>query len=305
MLTRVAQDAERALQAVEQSRELGKDDGVVAARDLLRDLIGQDFDVDQDGVPRLHVGTRQGRIISTVDPEMRHGRKSSSQRFDGYKLHATSTGGETPLITAIEITAASEQDGPQAPTLVDQQPAHRRPRRLLGDTAYGTGPVRSDLAERHVDVLAPVPEAPVAEGRLGKRDFAIDLDAATVTCPAGHTASIATTPRGDRRALFRVTCRDCLLRPRCLGSNAYKKIEILPDEALLATARRALDDHATAEHLRRTRPRIERLLGLLTHRYQARQSRYIGSKKSRLQAAWTAALVNLNPIGRRLALTTE
>ena len=71
MLTRVAQDAERALRAVEQSRALGEDDGVVAARDLLRNLIGLDFDVDRDGVPRLHVGTRPGRIISTVDPDLK------------------------------------------------------------------------------------------------------------------------------------------------------------------------------------------------------------------------------------------
>ena len=70
---------------------------------------------------------------------------------------------------AVEVTAASDQDGPQAPGLVDQQPEHRRPQRLLGDTAYGTRPVRSELAERNIDVLAPVPEAPVVEGRLGKR----------------------------------------------------------------------------------------------------------------------------------------
>jgi Transposase DDE domain len=67
-------------------------------------------------------------------------------------------------------------------------------------------------------------------------------------------------------------------------------------------ARQALADPATAEHLRRDRPRIERLLGLLAHRYGARKSRYIGSAKARLQAAWAAALVNLNPIGHRLAL---
>ena len=54
------------------------------------------------------------------------------------------------------VAPASEQDGPQAPVLVDEQP----PKRLLGDTAYGIGPVRADLKERSVDVLAPVPEAP-------------------------------------------------------------------------------------------------------------------------------------------------
>ena len=64
---------------------------VADAHGLLRELIGQDFDVDDDGVPRLHRGTRADRIISTVDPEMRHGRKSQHQRFDGYKLSAAVT----------------------------------------------------------------------------------------------------------------------------------------------------------------------------------------------------------------------
>jgi hypothetical protein len=59
-------------------------------------------------------------------------------------------------------------------------------------------------------------------------------------------------------------------------------------------------DPATGEHLRRTRPRIERLLGLLVHRYGARKARYVGAAKARLQAHWAAALVNLNPIARHL-----
>ncbi len=78
MLTRVAQDAERALCAVEQVGRVARGRGGYRRRiELLRELIGQDFDVDEEGVPRLHRGTRQGRIISTVDPEMRHGRKSA------------------------------------------------------------------------------------------------------------------------------------------------------------------------------------------------------------------------------------
>jgi transposase len=306
MLTRVAQDGERALQAVERADGLLEDEQVAEAHQLLRELIGQDFDVDDDRVPRLHRGTASGRIISTIDPEIRHGRKSSSQRFDGYKLHAAVTNTEVPLITAVEVTAASDQDGPQAPGLVDQQPEHRRPKRLLGDTAYGTGPVRSELAEHEVDVLAPVPEAPVPEGRLGKRDFQIDPATDTVTCPAGHTVQIGTQPKGQRRALFSTSlCRECPLKLRCLGPRTdHKTLAILPDEELLITARRALDDPATAEHLRRTRPRIERLLGLLAYRYHARKTRYIGSAKSRLQAAWTAAVVNLNPISHQLAAET-
>lgn len=305
MLTRVAQDAERALQAVERADGLRDDERVTDAHRLLRELIGQDFDIDEDGVPRLHRGTASDRIISTVDREMRHGRKSQHQRFDGYKLSAAVTNTAEPLITAIAVAPASEQDGPQTAPLIDGLPEQRRPRRVLGDTAYGTGPVRAQLAERDIDVLAPVPPGAAMQGRLAKRDFHIDLDAGTVTCPAGQLAQIRTEPSGQRRAHFsKRLCQSCPLRDRCTTARGDRQVLIAPDEELLIAARHALQDPNTAEHLRRTRPRIERLLGLLAHRYGARKSRYIGRAKAGLQAAWAAALVNLNPIARHLATQT-
>jgi hypothetical protein len=306
MLTQVAQDAERALQAVEQAGGLLGEERVGEAHRLLRELIGQDFDVDDDGIPRLHRGTASGRIISTVDPEMRHGRKSQHQRFDGYKLSAIATNTETPLITAVDVAPASEQDGPQAKQLIDAQPAQRRPQRLLGDTAYGTGPVRAEMADRQVEVLAPVPEAPGKPGRLTKRDFQIDLKAGTVSCPAGNVAPIRTEPSGQRRAAFaKALCDACPLRERCVApARGTREVLIAPDEQHLIAARHALDDPHTAAHLRHTRPRVERLLGLLAVRYGARKSRYFGRRKARLQAAWAAALVNLNPIARHLAAQT-
>jgi len=301
MLTRVAEDAERALRAVERADRLLDDEAVKAAHELLRELIGQDFDVDDDGVPRLHRGTRPGRIISTVDPEMRHGRKSSQTRFDGYKLSAAATNTSEPLITAVDVAPAGDSDGPQAKHLIDAQPEHRRPSRVLGDTAYGNGPVRAELAERDVDVLAPVPEGKVVEGRLAKHDFQIDLDAGTVTCPAGNTVQISTSPKGFRGANFtRGLCGGCPLKATCCPGRPRRQINLNEHEDLLIAARQALADPNTAEHLRRTRPRIERLLGLLAGRYGARKSRYIGRQKARLQAAWAAALVNLNPIARHL-----
>jgi hypothetical protein len=299
MLTRVAQDAELALEAVEQADGLLDDEVVTAAHDLLRELIGQDFDIDQDGVPRLHRGTASGRVISTVDPEMRHGRKSSQTRFDGYKLSAAATNGTEPLITAVHVAPAGETDGPQAKHLIDAQPPERRPDRVLGDTAYGNGPVRAELAEREVEVLAPVPEGTVVDGRFGKHDLAH----ATVCCPGGHTAQISISAKGFRQASFSAkVCGACPLKARCCPGRARRQVKFGDHDELLLAARQALADPPTAEHLRRDRPRIERLLGLLAHRYGARKSRYIGSAKARLQAAWTAALVNLNPIGHRLAL---
>jgi hypothetical protein len=272
---------------------------------LLRELIGQDFDVDEDGVPRLHRGTRADRIISTVDTEMRHGRKSSQTRFDGYKLSAAATNTAQPLICAVDVAPAAQSDGPQAKHLIDAQPEAQRPERVLGDSAYGNGPVRAELAERDVEVLAPVPAGKVVEGRLGKQDFQIDLDAGTVACPAGHTVAISTSKNGLRSASFPAgACKDCPLKAACCPGRARRQINLVEHEEHLLAARRVLADPVSAEHLRRTRPRIERLLGLLAGRYGARKSRYIGRQKARLQAAWAAALVNLNPISRHLAAQT-
>jgi transposase len=306
MLTRVAQDAERALQAVEQAEGLLDDEAVAEAHQLLRDLVGQDFEVNEDGVPRLHRGTRQGRIISTVDTEMRHGRKSESQRFDGFKLHVAATNSEEPLITAVDVGDASGHDGAQAKELIDQQSQDARPERILGDSAYGDQQTREDMQDRGIDVLAHVPEGDRSEERIGKREFHIDLAAGTVTCPQGHLVEI---PKRARRGGERVVnlgagrCNDCPLKPQCAPYAGGRKLRIERREDLLQAGRAALQDVGTEEHLRRTRPRIERLIGLLATRYGARKNRYFGSDKGRLQANWAAALVNLNPIGHRLAPT--
>jgi Transposase DDE domain len=151
-----------------------------------------------------------------------------------------------------------------------------------------------------------VPEGKVEEGVLSKHDFEIDMTAGTVTCPGGQTVPISVSDSGFRSANFaRAVCRDCPLKPRCCPAKPRRQIRIMEHEHHLQAGRRALSDPILSEHLRRTRPRIERLLGLLAHRYGARKCRYIGSAKARLHAAWAAALVNLNPIGHRLALQTR
>ena len=127
------------------------------AHELLRELVGQDFDVDEDGVPRAAPGNARGAGHLDRRPRDAPRPQEQHQRFDGYKLSAAATNTAEPLITAVEVAPAGEQDGPQAKHLIDPQPAERRPRRVLGDTAYGRA-MRAELADRGVEVLAPVPE---------------------------------------------------------------------------------------------------------------------------------------------------
>jgi transposase len=298
LLTRVAQDAERALRAVAAAPELAQAAPVAEAVRLLRELIGQDFELDEDDVPRLRRGTAKDRILSVHDPQMRHGRKSERQRFDGYKIHAAATIGERPLVTAIEVSPACDYDGHVAPALVDSQPDEIRAGRLLGDSAYGDSETRERLEQRCVEVLAPVPEPPPPAGKPHKREFAIDLAAGTVTCPVGKVAPIPARAQASGERIVRfgtALCRGCSLQPRC-APQGFRTIRLARREDLLQAGREALRAPLRREHLRRTRPLIERLLSLLVHRYRARKSRYRGRRKAAFQAAWTAVLVNLHPI---------
>ena len=307
LLGEVARDAQRALRAVHDDAALIADEQVAEAARVLGEIIGQEYDVDEDEIPRPRGGRRVRQIVSALDPEMRHGRQTPGRRFTGYKLHAA-VAADVPVVTAISVAPANEHDGQHAGGLVDQQPEQRRPERVIGDTAYGNSEAREDLAQRSIRVLAPVHSSSPKHGTIPKDAFTIDLQSDTVTCPQGHTTPIY-KPRANRRTSERVArfaradCEPCPLRPRCAPAG-QRDIRIRRREDLRQAALQALADPAERERLKRTRPRIERLLGLIVHRYHARKNRYLGARKATLQAAWTAVLVNLHPIAGALRAQT-
>ena len=309
LLGEIATDAARALRAVDQDERLAADEQVGEAARLLREIVGQEFDPpDGDQPPRAR-GRRGRQIISAGDPEMRHGRQTGARPFTGYKLHAAADAG-APILTAVALSAGNEHDGQHAAALIDQQPEGRRPARVIGDTAYGNVEVHEQLAGRSVSVLAPVHSSSPKRGTIPKEEFRIDLEADTVTCPQGKTRPIYKPRRGrptkDETRIarfFKSDCEPCPLRERCAPTGG-RDIRISRREDLRQAALRALAEPGEREHLKRTRPRIERLLGLLVHRYKARKSRYLGTRKTAFQAVWTAVLVNLHPIGAALRAQT-
>ena len=78
-----------ALLAVLDGREW--DEAVDRAGALLATVLGQDMDRDEAGVFRIARRVARDRVISTVDPETRHGHKTAARGFDGYKVISGST----------------------------------------------------------------------------------------------------------------------------------------------------------------------------------------------------------------------
>ena len=113
-------DARAVLDALDGS-QLSDEQAQAAA--LLAVVAGQDVEADPKVPGRWRIARRvaPGRVISTVDPEARHARKSRSQRRDGYKAHICAEP-DTGLITAAELTTADTSDARVGPRLLQQDP---------------------------------------------------------------------------------------------------------------------------------------------------------------------------------------
>ena len=120
LIDELVTDAQRVLDALDGS-ELSDEQAQAAA--LLAVVAGQDVEADPKVPGRWRIARRvaPGRVISTVDPEARHARKSRSQRRDGYKAHICAEP-DTGLITAAELTTADTSDAQVGPRLLQQDP---------------------------------------------------------------------------------------------------------------------------------------------------------------------------------------
>lgn len=116
-LAQLVADAEVALAQLPAEQEKPS---ASAARGLLQKVARQDVETDAEGQVQLRTGVAKDRVVSTVDPDMRHGHKSAAGKWNGYKKHL-SVEPETELITAVAVTAANAGDGSVALELLEQQ----------------------------------------------------------------------------------------------------------------------------------------------------------------------------------------
>jgi hypothetical protein len=264
---------------------------------LLATVTGQDIEETDDGRFRIFEGTAPDRVISTVDPQARHGHKTTAHRFDGYKGHVA-VDPDSEVITAAEVSPAATGDAAVAPRLLDDlvpgQGQQAAPAVVYGDSAYGTGTNLVWLDEHGLVpmITTQLPTAP--GGRFAKDQFRVDLQAGTVTCPARVTVAIIPARRGGGRARFGAACSVCPLRDACTTSIRGRVVTIHPHEATLAAARGRQRDPAWRADYRATRPKVERKLAhLLRRRHGGRRARVRGLVRVAQDWKLLAAATNL------------
>jgi transposase len=233
LLAELYADATAVLAATE-----GRDDSELAeATALLRVVCAQDLETsDGDGEVAITRGVAPGRVISTVDVDARHGHRSRSDRYDGFKVHLA-VDPDSDLVTAATASRATTHDGEVLPALIAADPLAIC--EVIADTHYGAASTRTALVAAGIELVAPAQPVSAKKGLFSKADFAIDLDARTVTCPAGVTVAIADTKAQRTQVRFADSCSSCALRIRCTTRAGGRIVELHPDEELLVAARAA------------------------------------------------------------------
>src|SRR5216684_7456107 len=296
-LAEIVTDADQLLELVRGTRgglveNSPEDQELVAAAEVLARILAQDIERDENG-PRLKQGVAPNRLISVHDPEMRHGRKSSSHRFNGHKAQvAVDT--DSQLITAVEVLPGNAPDAEQAMEMVEASEAATgcEVEEVIGDCAYGAGSTRAEFAESGRTLVAKVPELHNQEF-FAKTDFQIDLEAGTCTCPAKQeTRDLRPAKGGGGMFVFATeTCAACPLRAQCTRGQRGRTVQVHPQEALLQQARE-LQASPAFDEARRRRQVVEHRIARLVQ-LGVRQARYIGRTKTLFQLCLASAVANL------------
>ena len=264
----------------------------------LRQLRAQDLEPEPpDNKPRIRKGTAEDRRISVEDKDMRHGRKSKSKRFNGYKGHIACDL-DTELIVACGVTPANRPEAEAVPSL-QADIAHYSSRNTIAqlsiDRGYINSPIASEVFARGGEVLCK-PWVFRNGTRFRKSDFTINMRSRTITCPAGQTESFAP---GDVVEFSPSACDRCPLRAKCtsaaLGSG--RTVAIAHDEQLQHRLRKLTASSTGRERLRE-RVKVEHALAHLS-RKQGRRARYLGVRKNIFDLRRHAAVVNLEAIHRK------
>jgi hypothetical protein len=290
---------------------------------LLATVVGQDLELTEDGCFRIARRVAPDRVISTVDPQTRHGHKTAARGFDGHKGHIA-IDPDSEIITASVVTAANVADGVVAKELLEEILPAKAPSdsavepvepgagdaakplevdsveapppqvEVYGDASYGTADVLLHLEEASAAAYVKVQGATAPGGLFTKEAFDLDLENETVTCPSGQLVPIRRREDGSGLASFGIACKSCPLASSCTTSKGGRNIRVHEHERILRDTRARQKSPAWRASYKATRPKVERKLGhLMRRRHGGRRARMRGTERVAQDFAMLCAAVNL------------
>jgi hypothetical protein len=262
---------------------------------IARRVRKQDVEELTDGArPTLRRGVARERLVSVEDPQMRHGRKSRRQRFDGYKRHVLRDL-DTGLVRAVRVTPANTPEASVTEGIA-QDLAYQGDTELKElhiDRAY----LSSELVRKKpagLKVYCKAWQVRNAGGLYPKTAFELDWEGRLLRCPAGVSMPFEV---GGVVRFPKKTCQACPLRERCTKSEkSGRSVSIHPDERLLEELRERQRTPEGRTKLRE-RVKVEHSLAHIDH-WQGDRARYKGVRKNLFDLRRSAVVHNLHVIAR-------
>ncbi len=196
-------------------------------------LIDQDLDPDPEpGAGGVHItqGVAPDRRVSVEDKDMRHGRKSKSKRFNGYKRHVARDL-DTGMILACALAPANRPEEDAASDLkTDIDRFQRSIGGLYIDRGYINAPVVAEVEQAGGEIVCR-PWATRNGEHFPKSLFDINIRNRTITCPEDQTQPFhfGTTVEFDAEL-----CDRCPSRADCTDASPGhgRTVSIADNEAL-------------------------------------------------------------------------
>ncbi len=280
------------------------DPSVKQAAELLATVLGQDLETLDDGRFRIARKVAPNRVISTVDPEARHGHKTQARSFDGYKGHIA-VDPDSEIITATAVTAGNVGDGRTAVALIgDELKQTKRTQgdgltEIYGDASYGTADLVEQIEDAGVEANVKVQAPSARKGMYSLDVFQIDTTERTACCPAGVVVKLRVQGDGSLLGDFHASCASCPLRPHCTTSREGRVLRLHRKYDLIARSRTRQRDPEWRRCYRATRPKVERKIAhLMRRKHGGRRARVRGCDKVGHDFALLAAAVNLQRLAR-------
>jgi hypothetical protein len=267
---------------------------------LVATVVGQDLEKNEEGLFRIARKVAPNRVISTVDPEARHGHKTAARGFDGYKGHVA-IDPDSEVITATKVTAGNVGDATVATALMadvlsESTASADEPVEVYGDASYGTAEVIEHIEQAGAEANVKVQLASNRKGFFAQDEFKIDESSGTVSCPNGKLVQLRRNKNdGSGLASFGAHCEGCPLRAQCTDSKTGRLIKTHPQHATLQRSRTRQRDPNWKAKYRATRPKVERKIShMMRRRHGGRRARMRGSTRIGHDFSLLGAAVNLN-----------
>jgi hypothetical protein len=265
---------------------------------VAQQIRAQDVTTDATGQPVLRQGVAADRRISIEDADMRHGRKSRSQRVDGYKRHVLRDL-DRDLIRAVGLTGANAAEATVTDALDVDLAAQGIGLADLDELAIDRAYLSSRWVRERPATLTVVCKAwPVRNGdRFPKTAFTLDWAAGTVRCPNGVTVPLQL---GATVHFPKAACAVCPLQTQCTRSAQGRSVAIHREERLLVELRERQQTPAGRAKLRE-RVAVEHDLAHIGQ-WQGRRARYRGKRKNLFDLRRMAVVDNLHVLLRTTPL---